>query len=209
MAKKNEPQEVKAQTLDLTEQERAKYTRMWDVPEYRAGSPGERCYQKFLQHCAPSVGELVTDYGCGPGRASLAIRELGPKVRMVDIASNCLDPHVKDALVPGWLDFVESCLWDLPEGFEPGEWAFCTDVMEHVPEEKVDAVLESIMSHTTKGAFFQIATYEDGHFLKVAGEPLHLTVKEGQWWLNKLSKYGRTMLIDCTGLHITATVMKG
>jgi hypothetical protein len=100
-------------------------------------------------------------------------------VQGYDIAPNCRDAGVNVPL-------EVCCLWD----FTPREsdWALCTDVMEHIPPEHVDAVLANIAKATRKGAFFQIATTPD-RMGKLIGERLHLTVQSAAWWREKLSEH--------------------
>lgn len=59
-----------------------------------------------------------------------------------------------------------------------------TDVLEHIPEEDVDAFLKTIRS-VSQYAFFQIATEAAGTIL-ANGENAHCTVKPETWWLEKI-----------------------
>lgn len=162
-----------------------KYRRMWDVDDYRKGSPGYRALPQILEHLPIAKSDVVGDFGCGSGRAALAMREAGCRVRMVDIAENCLNDDVRAALLPGFLDFETGCLWSLPETFEPVDWAICCDVLEHIPESHVDAVLDALAANMRKGGFLAISTINDGFGQRI-GETLHLTVKPVEWWRPKL-----------------------
>lgn len=190
----------------LAEQERVKYLKMWEIDRYREQSPGVRCLPLFMSQFPLEPNETLIDFGCGSGRADLTLRQKGLKITLVDIAVNCLNADVKEALLPGFLDFVEGCLWDLPADLKPADYFYCCDVMEHIPEEKVDAVLENIKAKNIKGGFFNIATYRDG-FGALIGEELHLTVKDAQWWLDKLSKHWRIIMTDTTTLDVKVAVV--
>lgn len=160
--------------------ERLKYEKAWDMPKYRTQSPGERSVEHFLG--LTKDGETVVDVGCGTGRASLIISK-HHDISMADIAKNCLDEAVEKEIG----DKLEiMCLWsdELPKA----DWAFCCDVMEHIPEDHVDEVLSNI-ARNTKKAYLRIHLGNDVFGKTYLGEPLHLTVKPHSWWLNKISNY--------------------
>jgi SAM-dependent methyltransferase len=113
------------------------------------------------------------DFGCGAGAASAALQEKGFAVTGVD--------HV-DARRHA-IDFVQACLWDLPP--LKADYGFCADVMEHIPFEKVESVIAGIKAACPK-VFFNIHTKKDGFGPKLLGEPLHLTVREPDWWHMKI-----------------------
>jgi len=127
-------------------------------------------------------GDSLVDYGCGTGRALRHFSGWGLSVTGVDIAENCLEENVA---------FVRACLWDLPE--LSSKWAYCTDVMEHIPEERIDDVLSGI-AERSQAAYFQIATTKDASGPLIIGEPLHLTVKAMDWWYDRLSRFWDTAM---------------
>src|SRR5262245_48758674 len=153
---------------------------MWAVRQYRECSPGERLIEEFRKRVPFLGSESLIDCGCGTGRAAVKLSNLGLRVTLLDICEQALDPQVRNMNVP----FVEACLWETPKvgGFD---WFYCTDVMEHIPPEHVEAVLANIRAMTSKGGFFQIAMFEEG-FGDFIGETLHLTIKNENWWISKL-----------------------
>lgn len=169
---------VKAATA---EEEKIKYEKMWGVELYRKVSPGEQLVPVALQELGMVPGESVIDFGCGPARATQKFQDLGFTVLGLDIAENCRDEGID-------IPFRLECLWDLSEDIEPSDWGFCCDVMEHIPPEHVDKVLENIRSKTKKGVLFNIAFFNDG-FGNMIGERLHLTVRDCQWWVDRLKAY--------------------
>jgi hypothetical protein len=179
-------------TLKDTEQD--KYTNVWKLDDYRRFSPGESMQQHFLDIVQPSEGTRIIDYGAGTGRASLFFHDHGYDVWMVDIADNCLDDEVKQAI--GDRLYVES-LWEMDALYSP--YGYCCDVMEHIPPRYVDKVLANIMGHSRK-VFFNICFTED-HFGSVVGDHLHLTVKPFTWWRDRLKKAGT--LIEARDLIYT------
>jgi hypothetical protein len=66
------------------------------------------------------------------------------------------------------------------------EYGFCTDVMEHIPPDNVDKVLDNCLM-ACQHVFFQISTVDDVCGALI-GHPLHLTVKPYAWWLKKFQE---------------------
>lgn len=68
------------------------------------------------------------------------------------------------------------------------EGVVCVDVMEHVPEPNVQYTLDKIIMKATKFVFFAISCNQARETLST-GENAHITVKEPDWWKEKLSIY--------------------
>ena len=156
--------------------EREKYIKIWALPAYREQSPGERLLPHFLAHYRPPAS--VIDLGCGTGRASAGLKKAGFDVVMLDITSRCLDE------VLPYMPFLEACLWERLPFKRSFDYFYCTDVLEHIPPEHVDAVLDNAKEIAREG-FFQIALFEE-HFGSLIGENLHLTVKSWEWWADMI-----------------------
>lgn len=159
--------------------ERDKYRLMWGAEQYRTVSPGELAVPLILEHLQPEG--LVLDFGCGTGRASLALARAGLDVLLIDFADNCRDEEAIG------LPFLE---WDLTRPLPPhARYGICCDVMEHIPPDDVPVVIENILA-AADNVFFQISTVPD-----VCGElidqDLHLTVRPHAWWERTLSRAGR------------------
>lgn len=174
-----------------TETERLKYERMWrDFPDYRMNSPGELVLLKWLGITKPKPGASVIDFGCGPGRASMVMGLMGFQVTMVDIASNCLDPDVRDLVDAGRLSFQQGdlCERDLWAKLPKADYGYCCDVMEHISPIWVDTVINNVVTAASE-SFFLVNLREDA-FGADAGEPLHLTVQPFTWWRDKFREHG-------------------
>lgn len=170
----NEP--IVDEHLTLTEQ--AKYEAMWSIPAYRKLAPGEGHVRDMIALLSCYPGDSIIDFGCGTGRAAQELQDRGYAVTGVDLAENCLDEGVDVPL-------VNACLWDLPD--ITAKWGLCSDVMEHIPPEKIADVLNAI-SVRTEACYFAIATVPDNMGVLI-GEPLHLTVRAAVWWEKALKKY--------------------
>lgn len=159
--------------------ERAKYETMWKIDRYRKYSPGERLVDYFLSRVNVTDLHTVIDFGCGTGRAAKKIQDKSnATVIGLDIATNCLDKGVD-------IELVECCLW---EKVPKGDVGYCTDVMEHIPPEHIDDVLQNIKDSIEGETFFQICTQPAG-FGKDKGLVLHMTVRGESWWKRKLEEY--------------------
>lgn len=166
--------------IDHKTSERTKYETMWGIERYRKYSPGERLVDYFLSRVNVTDKHVVIDFGCGSGRAASKINRItGATVLGLDIATNCLDPDIKG------LTLIECCLW---EEVPRGDVGYCTDVMEHIPPEHIDAVLTNIRDSIDGETFFQICTQPAG-FGKDQDLTLHMTVRGGSWWMRKLEQY--------------------
>lgn len=163
-------------TKNLSEQE--KYQTMWQFDTYREASPGERVVDFFIDLATPSG--LIVDFGCGTGRAALALHNKGYDVLCMDFASNCRD---QEAMC---LPFLQ---WDLTQPIPSrANYGYCTDVMEHIPQDDVEDVVRNIME-AAEHVFFQISTVDDVYG-KLIGAPLHLSVFPHEKWTKIISKYG-------------------
>jgi hypothetical protein len=168
--------------VEMTEED--KYTKMWDIKNYRSVSPGEECVSEFIENFKPHG--FVIDFGCGTGRAGIKLKEAGCQVMLMDFTSNSRDEAAQ--LLP----FIKQ---DLTKPIELGfkaEYGYCTDVMEHIEPENVDKVLTNIKNAAVY-TFFQISTVPD-RMGALIGQDLHLTVKPAEWWAETLEKVGFEIL---------------
>lgn len=178
--------------IPLVDREREKYQEIWSCKNYGEFAPGEQFVDLAIEKLGMKRCESVIDYGCGSGKSAAELQNRGMYVTGVDFVK-ALRPEAS------FIRFVESCLWDLPnDGKLNSNWAYCTDVMEHIPSEKVNDVLRGIAERTRNGAFFNIATRDDvmGGMI---GKRLHMTVITAQAWLDLLSQYWSVEMIEGDG----------
>ena len=168
--------------------EQQKYERMWNIDAYRVLSPGEELAQLFLSQAKPLKDSTCIDFGCGTGRGGLMIALFGNMiVTLLDFAENALDEEVKNATVtqPNRISWMQA---DLNKPIPvAASYGYCTDVMEHIPPEEVDTVLENIL-RSANHVFFQISCQEDRCGAMI-GEELHLSIQTYNWWVKKFREH--------------------
>ena len=168
-----------------------KYKRMWERPEYRHYSPAQSLFPKIVAafDAATIKKKKLIDYGTGTGRMALMFQQMGVDVLALDFADNCMDPE------PASKVNLKVCnLWEPIEIKKKADLGTCIDVMEHIPTDKVDAVLKNIASTCNK-CVFHIA-YEADNMGTLIGEPLHLTVRPASWWQQKLERFFKNIKTD-------------
>jgi hypothetical protein len=121
--------------------------------------------------------QSALDYGCGKGSLS---REFS------DLSWTEYDPGIsgKDRKPQGRFDLVT-----------------CTDVLEHVEEDKVPAVLRDLAHHTGKVLFLDVACYHTGEVFRdgpYEGQDIHITVYPPTWWEERI--------VEFTGLQLAQMI---
>jgi Glycosyltransferase GT-D fold/Methyltransferase domain len=108
--------------------------------------------------------KTILDYGCGE-----------------NVLAETLKPHRVSGYDPG---ITARAM--LPK---PCELVVCTDVLEHVEESKLDAVLDHLYRLTGKVAYLVISTKLANAILP-DGRNAHLSVHPAEWWISKLQACG-------------------
>lgn len=180
--------------MSLEIREKEKYEKIWTIPSYRVSSPGYICSRVFFEFFENRIqpDDTISDFGCGTGLAALTFLEHDLNIHLIDIAANCLQDKIEalTLLMPDRVRFTTACLWNLPKTIPPTDWIYCMDVLEHIPEEKIDQVLQEMAKRTKKGGVLQIFL-QDEPFGDCIEETLHLTIKPQDWWISKIKEHWR------------------
>lgn len=139
-------------------------------PDY--GMSGHKYAPQIIQLSRSMKTQDILDYGCG--KCSLS--------KSLPFPIQNYDPFLPDYSVRP----------------RPADIVVCTDVMEHVEEEFVGAVLADIHSLTLKLAFFEVATRPAQKVLP-DGRNAHITQHPIAWWLERLVPYFEPLAFDNHG----------
>ena len=179
----------------LTDLESDKYLTAWSLPEYRKVSPGKVWAETFCSITGCRAGETVLDAGCGAGEGGREIARLtGATVTYLDLV-----------LVQGVpRPFLQQALWEririelVKPSISDWDYAFCCDVMEHIPQEMSMLVVHNLLE-VCRRVFFSISFLPD-RLGRMVGKPLHLNVQNFVWWRDRLREMGTLLEArDCLG----------
>ena len=177
----------------LLKAEQLKYASVWGHPSgrYRKFSPGAfeatAACDWFFDQFPGHVNASVTDYGCGAGAAIPFLAMNFDHVSAVDIVD------VTGAGPRSKVSFHKAPLWDLPNSLWRSDFAFCCDVLEHIPQEKLNLSIAAIANKTKLAGWIRVGTLPDNLGRELIGASLHLTVEGHDWWKSKLQSFFRSV----------------
>lgn len=140
----------------------------------------ELCIDNFLYNFQ---GGKVLDAGCGKGVELKRLFNKGYNVLGIDISDYCCNAYLKE-LPSECIDIESFCKQQ-----DKYDAVICLDVLEHVQEEYVETILQSLKSITNK-IIFGIANHSD----KQMGCELHKTLKNKKYWVGVISKYFKNII---------------
>lgn len=120
------------------------------------GTSGHK-FGQFVTNLYRQFGGTVLDYGCG---------------------KQTLQDAVPEIQITGY----DPCIPGLDKQPVPHDLVVCTDVMEHIEPEHLDAVIEDLARVTRKALFVTIATRPAKKIL-ADGRNAHLIQEDFRWWL--------------------------
>jgi len=170
-------------------------------------------YHHGLQttHAAPLVEEIsrhpdihsVLDVGCSHGRGVELLWQAGKQASGVDLADRAIElavehrhPERADSCVGKC--FQQASAAQLPFADKTFDAIMSTDVLEHVPEKLVPAVVQEFARVTRRAMFLKIAVKEEVHTAALETlkrqdakyqdvEHLHVTVHPLTWWVDQFA----------------------
>ena len=159
----------------VTIKEKAKYDNCWSK-DYKGHYKGpSACAQPLVHHVLKTMrkGDSVLDIGCGDCTTLIALRAAG---------INCVGVDISLKGVPDGVHSVYSApVWDMP--FDDGQFDYTvsTDVLEHVPTDKIKESIQEIFRVTRRKTFHVVALFKG----ILNGVVLHETVKPIEWWIDQ------------------------
>lgn len=152
------------------------------------GTTGYKYSGHALQAVINTRGYINTalDYGCGKGTLAMGFPGL---------VWTQYDPGIPE------LSKKPSGVFDL---------VTCTDVMEHVEEEHVNAVIKELGAHTKFCLFVDVACYPTGTVFgegPYKGQDMHITVRPPKWWRERFD--AESGLTFAGSQEITKVTRKG
>lgn len=128
-----------------------------DRPDY--GTSSSRWCDMILDAAKKLQTRSILDYGCGKARLQKGI--------------------------PFPIQNYDPCIAEYSKRPSPAVIVVCTDVLEHIEPECVDAVLDDLAGLTEQMCFLNVATRPASKFLP-DGRNAHLIQESPRWWLEKL-----------------------
>lgn len=154
--------------------EKKKYDDCWGSDYKRS-----KCAEPFANHILKTMkkGDRVLDIGCGDCTTLLRLRQHGVDCTGVDISLR--------GVPRGTRGVFEAPVWDMP--FDDGQFDYTasTDVLEHVPTDKMEAAIREICRVTKRQTTHVVALFDGVR----QGVVLHMTVKPIEWWVEQFEKY--------------------
>ncbi len=163
---------------------------MWQIPSYSEVTVTSKTAELFVE-MSQAKGGHVLDAGCGTGQGAVLLTALGFQVTLLDFTPEGLCDQAKS------LRFREECLWnDLRPTLHKADnirgtydYVFCTDVLEHIPQEYTMLVVHRLLEASKLGVFLTISLIPDNQGVWL-GKHLHQTVQPFTWWRDRLRELG-------------------
>lgn len=147
-----------------------------DKPQY--GTQGGGWFKVIAELCLLIQARSILDFGCGKGILANRLEDFG-----------AFDVRRYDPAVPEWSATPE-----------PADLVICTDVMEHIEPDYLDATFDELQRLARTAVFMNIALVEAKKHLP-DGRNAHLIVQPLDWWLPKLESRWATHTLNVFANH--------
>lgn len=138
------------------------------------GQRGDKWAPTVLFLAGECMAKTILDYGCGQGSLGVALRSAGYRVAEYDPAIDGKDAPPR-----------------------PADLVACTDVLEHVEPDRIEAVLDHLASLTRKSLFAVISLVPTEKRLS-DGRQAHILLRSPEWWGEQLGRRFATIRpVEC------------
>lgn len=152
----------------------------------------EACYKLHLLNdlCLNSGLDFdtVLEVGTGNGGGVEKMLAAGKKARGIEYSNYLYENHLKAKFPNG--EVIEGDAADIPFEDESFDMVVSFDVLEHIPENKIEKVVSEIHRVSKRYVFVSICEEID-RFQK-----FHLTVRPAEWWREKFENAGFVYIKD-------------
>ena len=142
------------------------------------GDTGARHFMKVIQLLDQHECKSVLDYGCGKGLLGIKFRE---EQKPTEHEGEMIPSGIADVKFYEYDPGIE----EKEKGLANADLVVCTDVLEHIEPQYIDAVIAELAAKTQKVAYLVISCREAIHKLP-DGRNAHLIVQPPEWWEKKL-----------------------
>jgi hypothetical protein len=125
------------------------------------------------------------DYGVSGHRWCDVIQDFAQKLNTRDILDYGCGKATLQKGIPFPIQNYDPCMSEYSARPAPATLVVCTDVLEHIEPECLDAVLDDLRDLTRTMLFCTVATRPAKKFLP-DGRNAHLIQESSNWWLQKL-----------------------
>jgi len=169
-----------------------KMKEMFEREYFEDGTIGYREYRDFCTHYSTArfimkqSPESVLDIGCGRGYVVRVLQNEGIPACGIDISNHCWHTRATDSFI--LCDIIKTP-WTDEKGWMVGDKSydvcFSSNLLEHIPEDKIDTVIQEMVRVTKRGLhaihFIDSPYKEADHDI----DATHITMKPKQWWVDK------------------------
>jgi len=158
-----------------------KYEIAYKNPDYMKASVG-MAYTSWV--LARLKFDSVLDVGCGCGYALLNFILHRKRVQGVEVCQHLLDTTLRTYAVAGIVQ--QARIQSLPFGENSFDLVYCTDVLEHIPEEDIPQAVSELVRVSKKYILVSVCTIPSQCMPELK---LHETVKPKEWWDEIFGRY--------------------
>lgn len=133
-----------------------------------------------LRHILDRRPESVLEIGCARGYLLKRLQDLGIRAEGLEVSKHCFLTRACDGILQ---HDICNTPWPIPDGAY--DLCFSIAVLEHIPEDKLPAVLNEIHRTCRRGLHgIDFGDTDDGF------DQTHCTLKDRNWWVKLFAEHG-------------------